>query len=411
MKASAARGAWFHRSMGELFSLDNPIQNYAWGSYETLALMRGVPAPTDQPEAELWVGAHSSAPSVARVDGGAYPLDALVAAQPGRFLNADRANDFFPFLFKILAIESPLSIQVHPTDEQALAGFADENARGVALDDPARNYKDQFSKPETVIALSNMRILTGVREFAELRGIADTLKLDWLTGVLGQAKTPKQLLTSIVRMPETAASAAVEKTVKAAKKWAKKHGEIAGSESAIAGVTELTELIDSKYPGDRGLLVALVMNLIYLAPGESAYTPDGQVHAYVSGTAIELMNPSDNVMRAGLTGKHIDEEELIRVLGENQNAPVIQRPGTGSTAVYSMWDERLSVTRLSLEEGQERQVPVAGVVTALCTAGSVTVRDEAKTFTLGGTQSVMYVGEPTSLTVSGAGELYIAAQK
>lgn len=397
--------------MGELFSLDNPIQNYAWGSRETLGLMRGAPVPTEAPEAELWVGAHSSAPSLAHVDGGAQPLDVLVAQNPDRFLNHRRENNIFPFLFKILAIESPLSIQVHPTAQQAARGYREEEARGVALDDPTRNYKDQFSKPETVIALTPMRILTGVRDFAELRGFAATLKLDWLTGVLAQAKTPRDLLVAIVRIPQDAASTATAKTVKAAKKWAKKHKDAQEQNSAIAGAVELVALLDAKYPGDRGLLVALVMNLLHLEPGDAAFTPDGQVHAYVSGTAIELMYPSDNVMRAGLTSKHVDEEELITALGEHQNAPAIQRPAAGALATYSMWDERLSVTRLNVTEGEELALPLEGVAVALCTAGTVVVRDEAKTFTLTGTQSVMYVGEPAQLSVSGQGELYIAAQR
>lgn len=399
--------------MGEIFSLDNKIQHYAWGSYETLALMRGLPAPSQEPEAELWVGAHASAPSVAHLDGGAYPLDQLVGEQPGRFLNSERKHDVFPFLFKVLAIESPLSIQVHPTDEQAAAGFEEENARGVALDDPSRNYKDRFSKPETVIALSPMRILTGVREFAELRALADLFSLDWLAGVVAASKTPKQLLTAIIRLPQEAADAAVKKTVKAAQKWAKKHGPVPGAESVAAGAVELILLVNDKYPGDRGLLVALAMNLAYLNPGDSAFTPDGQVHAYVSGTAIELMNPSDNVMRAGLTPKHIDEEELIKVLGENQGAPVIQRPRPVGPAAseYAMWDERLTVTRVVVEEGTSVDYLLEGVSTALCVAGTVVVSDGEKSFTLKGTESVMHVGSPTAVTLSGAGELYIAAQR
>lgn len=399
--------------MGELFSLDNPIQNYAWGSYQTLAKMRGVPAPTGQPEAELWVGAHSSAPSIAQVDGSSQPLDALVSQQPDRFLNPSRRSDTFPFLFKILAIESPLSIQVHPTDEQAQLGFEDENARGIALDDPARNYKDRFSKPETVIALTNMRILTGVREFSELSYIAQEFELTWLAQLLDEVKTPKELLAAIIRLPQQVAGQALEQTRQAALKFTEQQGQVPGQESVLAGVAELVQLVDSKYPGDRGLLVALVMNLIYLAPGESAYTPDGQVHAYVSGTAIELMNPSDNVMRAGLTPKHIDEEELIKILGEAQSAPSIQRPQPSSDRAleYSMWDERLSVTYLALEEGQEVKLPLAGLATVLCTSGKLQVSSTEQTFELTGTQSLMYVGEPTDLKVQGAGELYIAAQR
>ncbi len=399
--------------MGELFSLDNPIQNYAWGSYETLAKMRGVPAPTVEPEAELWVGAHSSAPSQALVNGQFQPLDQLVEQNPGRFLNPDRDHQSFPFLFKVLAIEAPLSIQVHPTDEQAQAGFEDENARGVALNDPARNYKDRFSKPETVIALTPMRILTGVRDFKELKAIAQLFQLTWLQDALTLAKTPKQLLTSIIRLPQETALAALEETLAAARTWRAKEGEVPGQESLAAGLVELILLIDSKYPGDWGLLVALVMNLVYLAPGESAYTPDGQVHAYVSGTAIELMNPSDNVMRAGLTSKHIDREELIKILGENQDHPQIQTPAPLSSVAgrYQMWDERLSVTHLTLETEQEVVHPVKGLVTALCTEGQLTIEDAQSSFTLTGTQAVLYVGREASLRIRGKGQLYLAAQE
>lgn len=399
-------------SMGELFLLENQIQNYAWGSREILATMRGVPAPTDQPEAELWVGAHPSAPSCAHVDGGAFPLDVLVSEQPERFLPAGWQGETFPFLFKVLAIESPLSIQVHPTDAQAREGFEAENARGVALDDPSRCYKDRYSKPETVIALSPMRILTGVRPFSELRAIADHFKLAWLTGAVNASKTPKDLLAVLLRMPQDAAAAAVEQTVKAVLAWRKKNGEVPGQQSLAAGIAELVTLVSDKYPGDRGLLVALAMNLVYLAPGESVYTPDGQVHAYVSGTAIELMNPSDNVLRAGLTPKHIDLEELIKVLGPEQAAPQVTGPRVldDYLATYSMWCKGLTVTRVTISGDEEIALPVAGAAVALCVEGAPVVRDDARTFTLGGTQSVMYVGEPTDLVVTGPGVLYVAAQ-
>ena len=125
--------------MGEIFSLKNQIQNYAWGSREILGRMRGVPVPTEQPEAEVWVGAHPAAPSRATVDGTESPLNELIVENPSRFLRPDRTSDWFPFLFKILAIDAPLSIQVHPTPEQAIAGFEDEQARGIAIDAPFRH--------------------------------------------------------------------------------------------------------------------------------------------------------------------------------------------------------------------------------------------------------------------------------
>ena len=393
--------------MGEIFSLKNQIQNYAWGSREILGRMRGVPVPTEQPEAEVWVGAHPAAPSRATVDGAESPLNELIVENPSRFLRPDRTSDWFPFLFKILAIDAPLSIQVHPTPEQAIAGFDDEQARGIAIDAPYRNYKDRYSKPETVIALSPMRVLTGVRPVEQLKTLAAAFGAAWLAE--RAELSPKQLLTEIIRLPEETASAAVQHLVDTAP------GLLGASNDVVADAAELVRIVDGKYPGDRGLLVAFVMNLVHLAPGESAFTPDGQVHAYVSGTAIELMNPSDNVMRAGLTAKHIDTEELIKVLGEKQDAPVIQRPNPedGPLGTYAMWDERMSVTRVRVEEGKPLSYTFKGISAALSVAGKVTIQAKdgngTEEFVLGATESVLHVGEPSEAVLSGSGELYIAS--
>lgn len=393
--------------MGEIFSLKNQIQNYAWGSREILGRMRGVPVPTEQPEAEVWVGAHPAAPSRATVDGAESPLNELIVENPSRFLRPDRTSDWFPFLFKILAIDAPLSIQVHPTPEQAIAGFEDEQARGIAIDAPYRNYKDRYSKPETVIALSPMRVLTGVRPVEQLKTLAAAFGAAWLDE--RAELSPKQLLTEIIRLPEETASAAVQHLVDTAA------GLLGASNDVVADAAELVRIVDGKCPGDRGLLVAFVMNLVHLAPGESAFTPDGQVHAYVSGTAIELMNPSDNVMRAGLTAKHIDTEELIKVLGEKQDAPVIQRPNPedGPLGAYAMWDERMSVTRVRIEEGKPLSYTFKGISAALSVAGKVTIQAKdgngTDEFVLGATESVLHVGEPSEAVLSGSGELYIAS--
>ena len=393
--------------MGEIFSLKNQIQNYAWGSREILGRMRGVPVPTEQPEAEVWVGAHPAAPSRATVDGAESPLNELIVENPSRFLRPDRTSDWFPFLFKILAIDAPLSIQVHPTPEQAIAGFEDEQARGIAIDAPYRNYKDRYSKPETVIALSPMRVLTGVRPVEQLKTLAAAFGAAWLAE--RAELSPKQLLAEIIRLPEETASAAMQHLVDTAA------GLLGASNDVVADAAELVRIVDGKYPGDRGLLVAFVMNLVHLAPGESAFTPDGQVHAYVSGTAIELMNPSDNVMRAGLTAKHIDTEELIKVLGEKQDAPVIQRPNPedGPLGTYAMWDERMSVTRVRIEEGKPLSYTFKGISAALSVAGKVTIQAKdgngTDEFVLGATESVLHVGEPSEAVLSGSGELYIAS--
>lgn len=393
--------------MGELFRLNNPIQNYAWGSHTVLAEMRGAPAPTAEPEAEVWVGAHPSAPSIAEYAGGKTALNTLVEENPQTFLAEDRTS--FPYLFKILAIDAPLSIQVHPTDEQAEAGFEEENVRGIALDDPARNYKDRYSKPETVIAVSDVKILTGVREPAELKQLADGFNLPWLHEVI-KAENAKELLTSIIRLSEDDAAAAVQATVTAAASYLEQNP---ADDNLLVTAAKLVAHVAGKYPGDRGLLVALVMNYLELAPGESAYTPDGQVHAYVEGTAIELMNPSDNVMRAGLTPKHIDTEELIRILAVDQGAPEIQTPAEIAPGIgrYAMWDERLSVTRIQVRPDAPVEFTFEGTSTLLSTGGLVTITAGEKVFEVKGTESVMHIGEPVTTLIEGDSDLYVAMHR
>ena len=303
-----------------------------------------------------------------------------------------------------MAIDAPLSIQVHPTPQQALAGFEDEQARGIPADAPYRNYKDRYSKPENVIALTPMKVLTGVHSQGELRELAEAFGADWLSSRV--QLSPKQLLTEIIRLPQDAADRAIAGLVTAAQKLMTQDGVSA----TVSDAADLVNLVAQKYPGDKGLLVAFVMNLMNLAPGDSAFTPDGQVHAYVSGTAIELMNPSDNVLRAGLTPKHIDTEELIKVLGEHQDAPVLQRPAANSSGVeqYAMWDERMSVQHIRVLAGKPVEYTFEGTSAALVVDGSVTISVGEQNITLRGTESVLHAGDSTSVTITGEGELYIA---
>lgn len=393
--------------MGELIPLNNKIQNYAWGSHSTLGQMRGVETPTAEPEAELWVGAHSSAPSEALIEGQSIPLNELVAQNPDAVLPANRTSDDFPFLLKILAIDAPLSLQVHPTDEQAEAGYAAENAQGIALDDPRRNYKDVHSKPETVIALSDVNILVGVRRRAELLGIAESLGLSWLSAILDSAPaTDKDLLVAILNLDHDAAAVALEETSAAAQAW---HAGAAGRSSLIDDVANLVQMLTRKCPGNRGILVATVMNLMHLKPGDSAFTVDGQVHAYVSGTAIEIMNPSDNVLRAGLTPKHVAVQELIQVLREDQNAPHIYRgsPEGATVQSYKLWDERLSIVRVQ-PSTEPLNFTLRGTSTVLGVSGALTFAAENEAFDVRPTESLLHTGSDTPVTITGSGEAYIA---
>jgi mannose-6-phosphate isomerase len=295
--------------------LDGTVQHYAWGSRHTLAALRERPVPSDAPEAELWLGAHPRGPS--RLFDGRSPeaLDTAIAREPVRMLGTDviaRFGHRLPFLLKILAIEQPLSLQVHPSAEQALEGFAREQAAGVPIDAPGRNYRDALPKPELLVALSEVEVLAGFREAATIVALLDDLGVDRLDGIRRQL--------------DAGGDAALGSVVAELLRWpVEDRPELVG---ALAG--RAAELVHDVHPAarslawlprlrtlhhaDPGVVVALLLAHRVLAPGEAVALPAGCPHAYLHGTAVECMAASDNVLRGGLTSKHVDVDELLSVL-------------------------------------------------------------------------------------------------
>ena len=344
-------------AMAEFLRMSNPIQHYAWGSRSVLAGLQGRPCPTEQPEAELWMGAHASAPSCVELD--------------GRPCGLDEVAPHLPFLLKILAIEAPLSIQVHPTSEQAREGFAREDAAGTAPDAPHRNYKDEHAKPETVVALTDMWLLAGQQDREALAALAAELDLPWLA----RAAASSCPLRHALELSDDDAAAAVRACVTAAGPSAQE-----GTVSLTPGLEpaertrRLIQLLSHHYPQDRGLLVAVCMNVVHLEPGQALFTPAQQVHAYLSGTAVEIMGCSDNVLRAGLTSKHVDVPELLAVMAqEQQPVTLLETLSTPDGAVrYPLWDPAISLVRAVVAPGRPLVRETAGTCMLLVTRGSVT---------------------------------------
>ncbi|GAA1772111.1 mannose-6-phosphate isomerase, class I [Kocuria aegyptia] len=362
--------------MVEFLRMRNPVQHYAWGSREVLARLQGRPVPSPEPEAELWVGAHPAAPSVVVRDGRDEPLGDL------------------PFLLKILAIDAPLSLQVHPSPVQAEAGFEREQRSGIPLDDPRRNYKDRSAKPETVVALTEVELLTGVQPADRLRATAARLGLDWLHDV---ADGGRPVLPAVLTLDDAAAGPAVAATVAAAR--------AAGPEDPVAA---LVRYVHDRHPGDRGLLVAVCMHHVRLSPGQSLHTPAGQLHAYLSGTAIEVMSSSDNVLRAGLTGKHVDVAELLAVLADEQAAPEVVEPDADEHGrrIYPLWDERLSLTAHELVPGRPVPVELRGTTVLLSTGDRVLVRAADREWELAGGESLLHRGGAGTVELSGDARVF-----
>ncbi|MFI5169753.1 MAG: mannose-6-phosphate isomerase, class I [Vicinamibacterales bacterium] len=291
--------------------LDNPIQNYAWGSRTAIAELLGRPTPSPEPEAELWIGAHPKAPSRIAEPRGRGTLDRAIQDDPVALLGSevcDRFGNELPFLFKVLAAGEPLSIQAHPNQEQARGGWARENAEGIPLEAARRNYRDVNHKPELVCALSAFTALKGFRPFDDvangLRPIARP-ELGPETDRLAREATPQALRALFARLMTLETEERTPLLKRAAAEAARKPGD-----AAWRWVKRLL----AAHPDDVSVLAPLYLNLVTLDPGEGMYLPAGELHAYLEGTALEIMANSDNVLRGGLTPKHVDVQELMAVL-------------------------------------------------------------------------------------------------
>ncbi len=292
-----------------IFRLRNPIQRYAWGSVERLPRFLGV-EPDGTPQAELWIGAHPSAPSLALYGADEVPLPQLIAFDPGRMLGAAVLTRFgaqLPFLFKVLAAAEPLSLQVHPDAEQARAGFAREEAAGLAPGDPRRTYRDPNHKPELLCALDGFDVLSGFRPVDEIVAVFEAFGLHpgWVD--LARYGDAARLCAALWDLPP-ADRAALAASLGAA---AAPSGPL---DQRLPREAALVRLVTARYPGDIGVLVALCLNRLQLDAGEAMFAPAGLLHAYLGGFGLELMANSDNVVRAGLTTKAVDIDELSRLV-------------------------------------------------------------------------------------------------
>lgn len=366
--------------------LENPIQEYAWGSHTVLAELLGRPAPTARPQAELWVGAHPSASSLLP-DG--RSLAAHIAADPGAALGPRTAAAYgarLPFLLKVLAVARPLSLQVHPDPDQARRGFAAEQERGVPVDAPHRNYRDGRAKPEILCAVTEFEALCGFSEAGSGAVLLDSLDVPALDPVVA-ALIRADLRTAVERLltwPEPDRVGLVaEVTARSPYDW---HAELA-----------------RQYPADMGVIVALLMNHVRLAPGQALFVPPRQPHVYLGGVGVELLANSDNVLRAGLTPKHVDVGELLSVAAFEAARPAVLGPVDRDDGAvdYPAPTPEFLLSRYTVD-GDQAVLPVEGPQLLLCLDGEVTLRGGTELrLRRGGAVFAGYGGPPLSLAGSG----------
>jgi mannose-6-phosphate isomerase len=384
--------------------LENTIQPYAWGSRTAIAEMCGRSSPSARPEAELWMGAHPSAPSKVRQADGSRSLLDLIAADPTGTLGTkvvDRFGPRLPFLLKILAAETPLSLQAHPTIEQAREGYALEESRGVPLDAPHRNYKDPNHKPELICALTPFHALVGFRP------VERTLRLFEQLSVEALAPYAARLRNEGLR-PFFEALMTADSDEKRAVAAAVLAGCQRGAASDFRAELSWGARIGELYPGDVGLVVALSLNLVLLEPGQAVYLPAGNLHAYLAGTGVEIMANSDNVLRGGLTPKHVDVPELLRVLDFHAApANVQEAQPADSERVFATPAPEFRLSSIELADRAEMtHRPVPEIV--LVTSGSARLRSPAGDIALSSGESAFIRADDPSYQLEGSGTIFRA---
>jgi mannose-6-phosphate isomerase len=390
--------------------LSNVIQPYAWGSRRALGELRGDGAASPEPEAELWMGAHPLAPSTLLTTG--QTLEAAIAAAPTEHLGRAVAAEYgarLPFLLKILAAETPLSLQAHPSIAQAIAGFAADEASGIALDSPTRNYKDQNHKPELLCALSEFWALCGFREVEQTLALFDELAVDQLAPYRqALAVAPDQAGISEVfgRLMQAPAEQRTALALATSAACAARQARSQRFADELAWGARIGAL----YPGDVGLVSALLLNLIRLTPGEAIYLPAGNLHAYLGGTGVEIMASSDNVLRGGLTPKHVNVPELLRVLDFSplHVTPLRPAPGGASEQVYSTPAREFRLSYFDLDD-RAIDVDVNGPEIWLVTAGRFTLGHEgAPPLELSQARSAFVSASTGALRLHGSGRIFRA---
>jgi mannose-6-phosphate isomerase len=336
------------------------------------------------------MGAHPSLPSGLTRDGAPTTLDVVIAKNPDKELGPKVAREFggrLPFLLKVLAADKALSIQVHPSRAQAEAGYA--------ADPTHQNYVDDWPKPELLYALTPFEALAGFRDQDDLARFLDALGVDQLKPLA--TVPPKQALATVLNDPDPALIAEVTDHLARLT-----DGPYAPAAAALTRVAK-------DHPGDIGLVAALLMNYRVLQPGQAQFMPANGLHAYLKGTGVELMADSDNVLRAGLTSKHIDVPELLKLTDPGTQVPVVTgRAIDEHTTRYDVPVPEFSLYVSTLDAG-EIALPGDGPRVVMCLDGAATLRAHGQTVRATHGESVFVAASDGAVTVSGPGRIVIAA--
>jgi mannose-6-phosphate isomerase len=363
-------------------------RDYAWGSRTLIPRFLGTPS-DGEPQAELWIGAHPGAPATLS-DGSR--LDEHIRAHAEETLGSQVLDTFgarLPYLVKALAAAEPLSLQVHPTSQRARIGFEQENQAGIPVGAPHRSYQDRFHKPEMIVAITRFEGMAGFRDVEKTAQILRLLQHPWAdrTAKELEAAPPFQALHAVVseilEQPgdglgqligeiAAAAAAAEERGHRSGRPAGRMYLDRASVERESTRLFAQTASLAQKYPTDPGVLVTLLLNHVVLSPGEAMFLDAGVVHAYTSGFGVEIMAASDNVVRAGLTPKHVDVPELLNIANFTPIPAPLWEPTTVSPNTLS-YRPPVAEFALTIARRPGDQLPADGPRTLLCLDGRMEI--------------------------------------
>lgn len=355
----------------KIYKIKGAVQHYDWGGFEYIQQLLNIGNTSKQPYAEYWMGAHQSAPSILMDDDKEIKLDKLFLAQPE--LLGERVKNKFqhlPYLLKILDVRQMLSIQVHPTKEEAEKGFKDEEENGIDIKSPARNYKDQNHKPEALIALSDFWLLHGFKpadalkkqlsSIPELRSLLEIFDKEGYEG----------LFTHVMQLPQAEVDAMLIPVVQKEVRRRSFHESDKNESGYWVGEYYLNKELKNI---DKGIFSIYFLNLVSLKQGQGIFQAAGIPHAYLQGQNVELMANSDNVLRGGLTNKHIDVNELVKHTRFEAIEPQIIDTEVVQSGVITFPVEDFAIEKLELSSKQPKHIVTTAPEILICMEGNATI--------------------------------------
>lgn len=363
----------------KLFRLDGKVQHYAWGGFNYIPALLGIPE-SKEPSAEYWMGAHQSAPSLIHTEGEKKSLDQLVKADPAKVLGEKVFKRFgeLPYLLKILDVKDMLSIQVHPTKAEAEKGFARENAEGIALNASNRNYKDDNHKPEIMVALSEFWLLHGFLPEDKLKAVLQSVKEFASLAPIFEKDGYYGLYKAVMELPQEEVNTMLRPLAESVFE-AYQNNRLSKSDPAFWAGRAIANDPKGMERLDRGIFSIYFFNIMHVHPGDAVFQDAGIPHAYLEGQNVELMANSDNVLRGGLTPKHIDVPELLKHTRFEPVHPKVMQGETvkdGLESIYHSPAPDFVVSKITLKAGQRYEHTAEATEIMLVLEGAATITGE-----------------------------------